>query len=159
MRIAVLGIFFLAIFIQITILDTVQLFGIKPDLVFILVIFYAFLRGQREGAFWGFLAGFLKDVATGSYFGLNALDHLAAGYLAGLIQTALYKDNPFVVSLVTALVCFVNGLIHYLLLFYLGIFISPWIAVFKIALSASGYNAIVALFLYRWFFRSYTRAY
>ncbi len=159
MRITVFGILVLATFIQVTALESVRLFGVKPDLVLILLIFYAFLRGTREGSFWGFVAGFLKDVATGGYFGLNALDHLAAGYLAGLMQTVLYKDNPFVVATITLLICLFQGLIHYLLLFYLGIFISPGVGLGKIIFCGSVYNGAVALLLYRWFFRTYTRVY
>ncbi|MEW5899115.1 MAG: rod shape-determining protein MreD [Bacillota bacterium] len=159
MRAAVLGVFMLAVFIQNTVLDSLQLFGIKPDLVFVLVIFSALLRGQKEGAFWGFVAGFLMDIAAGSYFGLNALALLAAGYLAGIMQTALYKDNPFVVALVTLLVSFLTGLIYYLLFLYLGVFISPGMALGRITLFGAVYNALVALLLYRWFFRTYPRVY
>lgn len=159
MRAAVLGIFMLAVFIQNTILGSLQLFGIKPDLVFVLVIFSALLRGQKEGALTGFVAGFLMDIAAGSYFGLNALALLAAGYLAGIMQTALYKDNPFVVALVTLLVSFLTGLIYYLLFLYLGIFISPGMALGRITLFGAVYNALVALLLYRWFFRTYPRVY
>ncbi len=159
MRAAVLGVFMLAVFIQNTVLDSLQLFGIKPDLVFVLVIFSALLRGQKEGALTGFVAGFLMDIAAGSYFGLNALALLAAGYLAGIMQTALYKDNPFVVALVTLLVGFLTGLIYYLLFLYLGIFISPGVALGRITLFGAFYNALVALLLYRWFFRTYPRVY
>ncbi|MCL6448029.1 MAG: rod shape-determining protein MreD [Armatimonadetes bacterium] len=159
MRAAVLGVFMLAVFIQNTVLDSLQLFGIKPDLVFVLVIFSALLRGQKEGAFTGFVAGFLMDLAAGSYLGLNALALLAAGYLAGIMQTALYKDNPFVVALVTLLVSFLTGLIYYLLFLYLGIFISPEMALGRITLFGAVYNALVALLLYRWFFRTYPRVY
>lgn len=156
-RVTVLGIFVLATFLQVTVLDSLRLFGIKPDLVLILVIFYAFLSSQREGAFWGFVAGLFKDVATGGYFGLNALNHLLAGYLAGVLQTVLYKDNPFVVTFAALLVCLFQGLLYYLLLFYLGIFVSPGVALLKITFFGAGYNALVALLLYRWFFRAYSR--
>lgn len=159
MRIGVLGIFLVAAFTQFTVLDSVRVWGIKPDLVMILVIFYAFFGGRREGAFWGFIAGLLLDAATGSYFGLNALVYMVAGYLAGVVQTALYKDNPYVVSLVTLLVCLFTGLLHYLLLLYLGIFISPGVALLKITFCGAVYNALTALLLYRWFFRGYTKVY
>ncbi|MGQ9823683.1 MAG: rod shape-determining protein MreD [Desulfotomaculales bacterium] len=154
----ILGAFALVAFLQVTVLDAIGIFGLKPDLVVVLVIFYGFLFGQREGAFWGFVGGFLLDMATGSYFGLNVLDHLVAGYLAGVVQGALYKDNPFVVSLTTLLVCFFSGFLHYLLLLYLGITVSPGVALFRIAFLAALYNAAVALILFRWFFRAYKRS-
>jgi len=157
LRVTVLGVFMLAVFIQNTVLDSLQLFGVKPDLVLVLVIFSALLRGPKEGAFWGFVAGFLLDIAAGSYFGLQALTLMTAGYLAGVAQTALYKDNPFVVALVTLVVGFLAGLISYLLLLYLGIFISPGTALGRIALFEAVYDALVALLLYRWFFRTYPR--
>jgi rod shape-determining protein MreD len=148
---------FIAVFLQVTVLNFFQIYGYKPDLVLILIIFYAFLKDQMEGAFWGFVGGLLKDVATGGSFGLNALSFMAAGYLVGLTQMAFNKDNPYVVSLVTLLASFLNGLIHYALLSYLSIHISLGV-VFKISFFGALYNTILALLLYKWFYRlNYSR--
>lgn len=155
----VLGIFVLVAFLQVTLLDAVGISGIKPDLVMVLVVFYGFLYGPREGAFWGFAGGFFLDAAAGSYFGLNALVHLVAGYLAGVVQAALYKDNPFVVALITFLIGLFSGLLHYFFLSYLGVAVSPAVALLKINLFGALYNAAAALVLFRWFFRAYKRPY
>jgi len=143
-----------AVFLQVTVLNYLQIFGVKLDLVLVLVIFCAFLKEQREGAFWGFTGGLLKDVATGSNFGLNALGLMVAGYLVGLTQMVFSKDNPYVVSLVTLLASFVNGLIHYALLSYLHIYVSLGVAL-KISFFGALYNAVAALLLYKWFYRLY----
>lgn len=70
--------------LQSTAFSYIAIYGIKPDFLLILVILNGFLRGTREGAFLGFLAGVIQDMTYGGYFGLNALTKMAAGYLAGL---------------------------------------------------------------------------
>ena len=49
----------LAIFFQVTLLNFFPVFGVKPDLVLIIVVFNAFLKGSREGALVGFWEAFL----------------------------------------------------------------------------------------------------
>jgi rod shape-determining protein MreD len=43
-----------------TLLNFFPILGVKPDLVLIIVVYNAFLRGSREGALVGFIAVFLK---------------------------------------------------------------------------------------------------
>lgn len=119
----------------------------------ILVIFSGFLRGSREGAFLGIIGGLLEDLLAGSYFGLNALSKIAAGYLAGQAKNKLYTDNLIIVMIVTWLVTLASQLVFYLLLSTLGIVISLETAFLKLILPLSIYNAIISLFLYRFFLK------
>lgn len=41
-----------AIILQTTVLDYVDVLGIKPDLIMLIVVLNGFLLGTREGAFW-----------------------------------------------------------------------------------------------------------
>lgn len=148
------GLLIVALLLQVTILDLIRVAGVKPDLVLILVVFNALLRGQLNGALWGFGAGLMEDVATGCCFGLNALVQMAVGYLAGMARTRLYVDSGVMVAVVTLLVSLFGGVVHYLLFAYVDIFVLPKIALLKIIFPGAVYNALMALLLSRWFYRS-----
>jgi rod shape-determining protein MreD len=151
------GFLLLALLLQVTVVDLIRIKGVVPDLIFLLVVFYAFWRGQREGAFWGFVAGLMKDFVTGNYFGLNALSTAVAGYLVGWSETRLYKDSSLVVASLTFLATLISQLVYYLLLVYLQIKISLGLALFGVILPSAVYNALLVPLFYRKFYRLYLR--
>jgi len=135
-----------ALTIQMTVLDYLRVFGIKPDLVLLIVIFNSFRQGSRNGALWGFAAGFLVDISAGCHFGLNALALAAAGYLAGEAKTGLYLNSGVRVATVTLAVSLAAGVFQYLLLAFAGVFVSPLVALEIIILGAV-YNTAVAFLI------------
>ncbi|MGB9803617.1 rod shape-determining protein MreD [Desulfofundulus sp.] len=151
------GFLLLALLLQATVVDLIRVRGVAPDLIFLLVVFYAFWRGQREGAFWGFVAGLLKDFVTGNYFGLNALSTAVACYLVGWSESRLYKESSLVVMVLTFLATLVSQLIYYLLLAYLKVKVSPGVAIFRVILPSALYNALLVPLFYRKFYRLYLK--
>ncbi|OAT85612.1 rod shape-determining protein MreD [Desulfotomaculum copahuensis] len=148
-----LGLLALALLLQGTVLGMLRIGGVMPDLVLMLVVFVAFLSGKTEGAFWGFVAGLIKDAAAGSYFGLNALSLMTAGYLVGLAERRLYKDSIPVAMFVTWLAAVVSQLAHYLLLLYWGMDIPPGTAM-RVIFGVAFYTAVLVPLFYRRFYRS-----
>ncbi|KUK64518.1 MAG: Rod shape-determining protein MreD [Desulfotomaculum sp. 46_80] len=136
-----------ALTLQVTVLDFFRVAGVKPDLVLIVIIFNSFLQGSKNGALWGFAAGFLVDISTGCYFGLNALTLAAAGYLAGEAKTGLYLNSGIRVATITLAVSLAAGVFQYLLLTFSGVFISPWLALVGIIIPGAVYNTVVALLI------------
>lgn len=151
------GFLFLALLLQVTVVNLIRIKGVVPDLVLLLVVFYSFWRGKREGAFWGFVAGLMKDFITGNYFGLNALSFSTAGYLVGWAESRLYKDNSIVVMVVTCLASMAAQLVHYLLLAYLDVKVPPGVALFQVVFFSSLYNALLVPLFYRKFYHLYLR--
>lgn len=143
-----------ALFLQVTLLNFVALWGVKPNLVLIIVAFNAFLRGSREGALVGFLGGLFEDLAAGSYIGMNALSTMAAGYLVGLTESKLYKDSSLMVVFLVWLSSFVSQSINYVLLLMTDVYVSPGTALFSVIIPAATYTALLAPLFYRKFFRS-----
>lgn len=152
-----LGLVILAIFIQTTALNVIRIWGVIPDLVMILVIFNGFLRGPKEGAFLGLVAGVLVDFVSGTYFGLNTLTLFLAGYLAGLAEPRLYKDSTFVVMGLVGLVTAICQLAHYLLLLFVDVSIAPAAALFRTILPVAIYSTLVVPLFYWYYFRSYRK--
>jgi len=146
-----------ALILQTTVLDLIRVAGVKPDLILLLVTFNGFLQGSREGSFFGFTGGLLKDLLVGGNIGHNALAAAAAGYLAGFFGSRFYKDNVFIVIFVTMITSLAGQVVYYVLLIFLGIFIPPWHALIFVMLLTSVYNALMVPIFYGRFYRSSTR--
>ena len=149
-----LVILLITILIQSTVLGFIRVGGVQPDLVLLVVIFNAFLRGSKEGAFLGFLGGLCQDILSGDYIGFNALAKMGAGYLVGFAESKLFKDNVYVLLGVTFLATLASQIIYYLLLVILGVVVSPFWALVRIMLPVSLYNTILAPIFYKLFYRS-----
>lgn len=137
-----------ALILQTTVLETVAVAGIKPDLVMLLVVLNGFLLGTREGAFLGFAGGVVEDLFSGSYIGLNALSKMVAGYLAGAAGERLYRENIPIAALVTFLTTAAGSMVNYLLLLYLGVHVPPLYALLRVVLPTAAYTAVLSPFLY-----------
>lgn len=143
-----------AIILQSTLFNFLQVAGVKPDLVLLLVVFNSFLRGSREGAFLGFLAGLFLDIFTGNYIGMNALSKMLIGYLVGLAEARFYKESVIIVSLVTFMVGILNFLVVYALMFYVNIAVSPYYALPQVILPAAVYTTLLVPLTYWKFYSS-----
>ena len=55
----------------------------RPDLILIIVIIWAALRGVEEGVVWAFIGGLLLDLLSGGPLGLYPLALVPAAFVAG----------------------------------------------------------------------------
>lgn len=143
-----------ALFIQVTLLNFLSIWGVKPDLVLIIVTFNAFLRGSREGALIGFIGGLFEDLAVGSYIGMNALSTMAAGYLVGLTESKLYRDSSLMVVALVWIASFTAQILSYILLSMIDVYIAPGVALFNVIIPTATYTALLAPLFYRRFYQS-----
>lgn len=158
MRALLLGVLLVvALTLQATIFDFIRLFGVKPNLVLLMVVCYGFIHGSRPGAFLGFLGGLLTDLITGHYIGLNALANMAAGYAVGMGETSFYNENILIASGVSFIGTVVGQMVYYLLLLIIGIKISLGVALGQLILPVAVYNVILTPFLYGRFYKSNTQ--
>ena len=74
---------FFGVVLQATIVGSIGLFGGSPDLVLVLVVAVALLNGSMFGAFAGFWAGLLLDVATLETLGFTSLLLTLLGFWVG----------------------------------------------------------------------------
>ena len=97
-----IGIF--VVVIQSTVIDFIQIFGIKPDITVVFTVFVALRLGPVFGLLSGFLVGFTQDVYSWSHLGANTLSKSVMGYLIGLAETrVLHLDFlPKMILLVVA---------------------------------------------------------
>ena len=71
------------------------IFGVTPDTALIFIVCYGILRGDIEGAIFGFCTGFLQDVFSGGPLGMFALFGFLIGYFSGKPFRDFFKDNYF----------------------------------------------------------------
>jgi rod shape-determining protein MreD len=80
---------FLAVLLQVTVATDLDVLGGRPDLVVIVVVSIALLRGPLPGAVAGFAAGFLVDALGLGVIGATSLTLTTVGYLIGVLGERL----------------------------------------------------------------------
>ena len=81
--------------IQSSLLPFLAWHEISADLLLVAVVSVSFLRGSREGVAFGFCAGLLQDLATGSFFGVNIFSKMVIGYGCGAFARHFFKEQYF----------------------------------------------------------------
>jgi rod shape-determining protein MreD len=92
-----------ATLIQITLLPHLTLFGVHPELVFLLAVAWSLLRGVEEGILWGFVGGVALDIYSTAPFGVFTLALLFVCFVSGLGESAIFRHNLLLPMLATAL--------------------------------------------------------
>jgi rod shape-determining protein MreD len=110
---------FVAAIMQVSIFATVHVFGGMPDVLLVMLVAVALLRGAVVGAVGGFFAGLLVDTASLGQLGLTSLVLTIAGYWIGRYGETTGRDRfhaPFLsVGIVTILYSVGLLLVHFVL--------------------------------------------
>ncbi len=110
---------FVAAIMQVSIFAQVHVLGGVPDVLLVMLVAVALLRGAIAGAVGGFFAGLLVDTASLGQLGLTSLVLTVAGYWIGRYGETTGRDRfhaPFLsVAVVTILYSFGLLLVHFVL--------------------------------------------
>ena len=101
---------------QDVVLARVAVLGGRPDLVFLVVVVWAFLRGSTEGAIWAFIGGLLLDALSGGPFGCIALSLLVVAILVGRQWGRELGSNLLQLALLVLVGCFTYHVLMLLIL-------------------------------------------
>lgn len=85
--------------LQTGVFSEIALAGVVPDLLLILVISVAFMRGRIPAMLTGMVAGLMMDCTYCSVIGIFALFYMIIGYLAGYSHK-VYDENDYTIPLV-----------------------------------------------------------
>lgn len=86
--------------------------GTGPDLLLLMTVSFAFLKGKRLGAFMGFLLGLFEDLASGGFLGMNAFSNMLMGFGCGIFSNRVLRDI-FVLPIAAACVSTVSVFLLY----------------------------------------------
>lgn len=84
--------------------NTVNLYGIRPDLMLAVIVSVGVLAGPAPAAAIGFGVGLLADIMFNKVVGLTALTYMLAGVAGGLFYRKFFADN-LVIPMFTAMAC------------------------------------------------------
>ena len=126
----------------------VPLWGVRADLVFVLVCITALHVGWWEGAVAGFAAGLLVDVADGHLIGLGAAAKGLAGAAVGWVGRSLFESHALVPALVILCASALEQSFYVLGTLAFGLHLPLGEAVVRVILPSTWYDAIVGVILY-----------
>jgi len=81
------------LFLHLTVLNYVKIFGAEPDLMLICVVFFGLFLGTSAGLEIGLIAGALKDIFALDFLGINAFIFGLVGVLAGAVSMKFSKES------------------------------------------------------------------
>ena len=110
--IAVLPIVLIFALIQTVVLDTLSLFGIKPDILLIVVILFGFRLGWMSGCIVGLISGFVKDIFSGTLLGVDSFSFALTGIVAGWLGRRFYAETPITQVLLSFWVALLNHFLY-----------------------------------------------
>jgi rod shape-determining protein MreD len=106
--------------LQVTVVGAFEIRGGSPDLLLVVVVAVALLRGALTGATVGFLGGLLADTATLQMLGVTSLLLTVAGYWAGRYGETTGRDRSHAPLLAVAVVTVLYAVFALVLHFVLG---------------------------------------
>jgi rod shape-determining protein MreD len=85
-----------ALVLESAVLAGLQLAGVRPDLLVLVVTAVAMASGSTSGAAFGFSAGLLADLLFGLPVGVSALVYTAVGFTVGMVRVYVTSPRPLV---------------------------------------------------------------
>ena len=137
-----------AYLLQCTVFSSLELAGIKPNLLIIVTASFGFMRGSREGVLVGFVSGLLADIQFGDMIGFYALIYLLVGYINGMFQRLYFDEDIKLPLFLIAISEFLYGIIVYFLTYLLRSDFNFLLYLNKIMLPELIYTIVITLGLY-----------
>ena len=135
--------------LQSTVLEFIEIYGVRPNLLLVAAISAALIRNDMESAFMGLFLGLGMDILVGRALGWYGMAFFLACFLIALINPKLYRENP----LVPVFFVFVSTLaietLYYTITFFLkgyDYFVFDFV---HVILPESLYNAVLAYPVFR----------
>ena len=134
---------FVAAIVQVSAISSLTVLGATPDLLLVVLVSAALLRGSVTGAVAGFAAGLIVDIATLGTLGVTALLFTLTGYWAGRYGETTGRDRVHAPLLVVLVATALYGIGAYLLTYMLGEAVSARTALWPV-LPAMLLNGLLA---------------
>lgn len=77
--------------LQTSVFRSFELANVVPNMLLIVTVSYAYLRGRTSGLLIGFVCGLLLDMYCGSVMGLYAFIFMSIGFLSALQKILFYR--------------------------------------------------------------------
>ena len=125
-----------------------QIFGIAPNIAIIIVVSFALLRYEMEGAAIGFFAGLLQDIFFGVVLGLNAFLYMVIGYFSGKPFKEFYAENYLLPVVLVGISTLFFNFAYYIFVFLFRGRLDFLYYMWSIILPSTLYNTAITLPVY-----------
>lgn len=92
-NLSLMGLIFLSLVVQTTVLAELPHRLAKPDLLLILIVYFGLYSSPLAGAMLAFLSGYMMDIFSGSIFGIHTFSKTAIFFLTILIKDRFYVET------------------------------------------------------------------
>lgn len=139
----------LAFLLQTTVFQSIKLADVVPNLMLVVTITFAYLRGRTSGQIIGFICGIMLDMLYGTVLGLYAFIFMTIGFCVGFCQKFYFTDR-----LVLPIVLIASGDFLYCFYYYVTEFLMRgrlhfWFFFIHRFLPEMSYTTLVGVVLYR----------
>jgi len=140
---------FILALLQSTLAPRLQIGAVWPDFLLLTVMSWALLRRPGEAIGWAFLGGMVADLSSSGPFGASAMGLMVVALIGSAIVTGIFRDRTVmpVVAAFAGTLAF-HGVYIAAMLFG-GLRVDAPDALFRIALPAAVYNAVLSLVVFR----------
>ncbi len=135
--------------LETTVVPFVRVWGVGPNLILLQVVAVALFRGPLAGAAAGLVGGALLDLWRGQALGLFALSAGITGYLFGVLEPRLFKDNLLVPVAAGFTGTWLFQGTFLLLSSFAGWRLPFWPALGQVILPEAAYNTVLAPLVFR----------
>ena len=87
--------------------------SVRPNLMIIMVVFFALFTDKRFAFETGLVSGFLLDIFSIRFFGLNAVLFACCGYVIGKYNGKFYRESVITHIIITFAVSFLILSLYY----------------------------------------------
>ncbi|MGF7056498.1 rod shape-determining protein MreD [Brassicibacter mesophilus] len=140
---------------QSTIFQYFGILGVVPNTSLILIISFALLSGKRTGATLGIFIGLLQDIFFCDVIGVNTLIYFIIGYLVGLTDQKVFKENIFLPFVFTGLSTVFYHIMYFFFMYFLSINVQFMKLMNNIVFVEIIYNSIISVFIYKQILKIY----
>ena len=135
--------------LQSSVLGSLAINNTVPDLLMIVVVSVAHIKGGNAGIIYGFIAGMILDLTYGTHLGYFALLYLLMGFFAGIPHRFYRTDDNITPLLISAICVFFSQSIFYVTEFMLRGRLNYRFFLSDIILPKMVYTVLIGAVLYK----------
>lgn len=143
----VLGLALVAL-VQVSTLPAFAIGSVVPDLILVIVVSWALLRGLRSALAWALVGGLCLDLLAGSPFGMYTLGLLVAAIVAGSGGNTLYRGSLLLPLAMLVLATLARSGVHLAVLLVTGHTLPTADTLLRLTLLELAYNTLLLLIIY-----------
>lgn len=93
-------------------LDVISIQDVQPNLMLLLVVYFALMNGEERAMYTGAMGGVFQDVAANVRLGHHVLGHVIVGYVAGRLSTRLLTEHPVIKAGLVFMASMLDGFVY-----------------------------------------------